>query len=125
MTAAILDAGALIALERGDRRVTALAAVIARDQIPAFVPAGVVAQVWRGTARQHAIARLLATDAIRVDPLDDATARAVGVLLGTSGTSDVVDGHVAWLARRTRGTVYTSDVGDIERIDPALHVVRV
>jgi predicted nucleic acid-binding protein len=125
VTPVVLDAGALIALERGNRRMIALVAVIVREEIPAFVPAGVIAQVWRGSSRQHDIARLLATRAIRVDPMDDATARAVGIVLGAAGTSDVVDGHVALLARRARATVYTSDPSDILQIDPALHVVPV
>ena len=123
MTPVILDAGALIALERGDKRMAALATVLARDEIPAFVPAGVVAQVWRGSARQHDLARLLATDAVRVDPMDGTTARAIGVLLGTSGSSDVVDGHVALLGMRTRGKVFTSDEADLRRIAPRLDIV--
>jgi thiazole synthase ThiGH ThiG subunit len=125
VTAVVLDAGALIGLERGDRRMTALAMVIVRNEVPAFVPAGVIAQIWRGSSRQHPISRLLATGAIRVDCMDDATARAVGIMLGASGTSDVVDGHVVLLARRARATVYTSDSGDLARIDPSLDIVSV
>jgi len=121
----VLDSGALIALERGDRRMTALALVVTREQIPTFIPAGVVAQVWRGSVRQHDIARLLATDAVRVDPLDESTAKAVGALLGASRTSDVVDGHVALLTRRTHGTVYTSDEDDIRMIDPLVDIVPI
>jgi len=118
----VLDTGALIALERRDSRMIALIITVTRDEIPTFIPAGVVALVWRGSARQHNIARLLATDAVRVDPLDESTAKAVGTLLVTSRTSDVVDGHVALLARRTHGTVYTSDE-DLHRIDPTLDIV--
>lgn len=125
MTAVVLDTGALIALEGGDTRMLALAKVITRDRLPTLVPAGVVAQAWRGSPRQHPVARLLATQALRVDALDEDTAKAVGVLLGTSGTSDVTDGHVALLGRRTRGTVYTTDPSDLERIDPALRIVPV
>ena len=125
MTGVILDAGALMALERGDPRLTALALVVVRDRIPTLVPAGVLAQVWRGSARQHGVARLLATGAVRVDALDETTAKAVGVLLATSGTSDVVDGHVALLGRRTHGTVYTSDAADIHRIDPTVQTVAI
>ena len=121
----ILDAGALIALERRDSRMIALILAVTRNEIPTFVPAGVLAQVWRGSARQHDIARLLATDAVRVDSLDEDAAKAVGTLLGASGTSDVVDGHVVLLARRTRGTVYTSDEGDLHGIDPRLDVVSI
>ena len=125
MNAAVLDAGALIALERGSQRMLALLVVLTRDQRQAYVPAGVVAQVWRGSARQHHLARLLATDAVSADTMDEATARAVGVLLGRSGASDVVDGHVALLGLRTRGTVLTSDAEDIRRIAPGLDIVPV
>jgi len=121
----VLDTGALIALERRDSRMIALIITVAGEEIPTFIPAGVVAQVWRGSARQHNITRLLATDSVQVDPLDEDTAKAVGALLGTSRTSDVVDGHVALLARRTHGTVYTSDEGDIRRIDPRLDIVPI
>ncbi|MDR0782532.1 MAG: hypothetical protein LBE83_02065 [Propionibacteriaceae bacterium] len=123
MIPAILDAGALIALERRDPRLVALAMVITRDEIPALVPAGVVAQVWRGSPRQHSLARLLTTEAVRVDPLDEETAKAVGILLSASGTSDIVDGHVALLGRRTRGRIYTTDEQDIRQIDPTLDIV--
>jgi hypothetical protein len=71
----MLDAGALTALERGSRRMIALVAVILREEILAFVPAGVIAQVWRGSSRQHDVARLIATRAVRADPMDDATAK--------------------------------------------------
>jgi len=121
----VLDTGALIALERRDSRMIALIITVAGNEIPAFIPAGVVAQAWRGSSRQHNIARLLATDSVQVDPLDEDTAKAVGALLGASRTSDVVDGHVALLARRTHGTVYTSDEGDIRQIDPTLDIVSI
>ena len=42
-----LDAGALIALERGDRRVVALLREALDRRVRICVPAGVVAQVWR------------------------------------------------------------------------------
>src|SRR5215468_418697 len=57
----VLDAGAFVAVERGDRDVVAL---IKRERQAGRVPVshgGVVAQVWRGgTGRQVAVARLMA-----------------------------------------------------------------
>lgn len=123
MTVLVLDAGALIALERRDRRMLALADELHRDRHAAFVPAGVVAQVWRGSARQHPVLRLIRADAVRVDPLTDEVALVLGVLLGRAGTSDVVDAHVVHLARRLRATVVTSDPDDLTHLDPALPVV--
>jgi hypothetical protein len=55
------------------------------------VPAGVVAQGWRGGPRAARVARLLADPDVTVPVLDEATARAVGLLRGTSDTSDVVE----------------------------------
>jgi len=60
------------------------------------VPAAVVAQAWRDGARQARLARLL--KGCDVVPLDDASAREVGELLGRAGVSDPADGSVALLA---------------------------
>jgi hypothetical protein len=113
----VFDTGAFIALERLDKRMVALADEIVRHRIAAFVPSCVVAQVWRGSARQHAVARLLHANAIRVDPLDQKTAFEVGARFAETGTSDVIDGHVALLARRVGGVVLTSDPIDIRALD--------
>jgi len=121
----VFDAGALIALARRDREMLAAVAVIVSHKIPAYVPAGVIAQVWRGDPRQHDIAVLLKSDAVRVVALDETAAKQVGVLLGRTGTSDVTDGHVALVADNAGGTVYTSDPGDIAAINPALDIETV
>lgn len=123
MTILVLDAGAFSALERRDTRMLALADELHRRRRSALVPAGVVAQVWRGSARQHAVIRLIRANAVRVDPLSEDLAYHLGLLLATSGTSDVVDAHVAWLARRLRATVVTSDPDDIAALDAALAIV--
>lgn len=68
MTVVVLDAGALIALERRDTRMLALADELYAARRTGYVPAGVVAQTWRGSARQHAMVRLLRAGAVRVDP---------------------------------------------------------
>ena len=84
-----------------------------------------MAQVWRGSSRQHAMIRLLRTGVIRAEPLSEEVALRVGLLLAATGTSDVIDGHVALIARKVRGTVVTSDPEDIARLDPSLDLVRV
>lgn len=122
----VFDSGALIALERGDNEMASIIAVIERYRIRTYIPSGVVAQVWRGHPRQHPIAKLLKSELITVVPLDDETARRVGLVLGRSQTSDVVDGHVALLASSLgNAVVYTSDPDDIRRIDPRLKVIPV
>lgn len=107
----ILDAGAFVAVERGDRD---LVAIIKRERLADRVPVthgGVVGQVWRGgTGRQTNLARLLA--GVDVEPLDDALGRRAGVLLGAAGTSDVIDAAVVLLAR-DGDEIHTSDPGDL------------
>jgi predicted nucleic acid-binding protein len=125
VTAIVLDSGAMIALERRDTRMLALADELHRARRVSYVPAGVVAQTWRGSARQHAVMRLLRAGAIRVDPLLEDVAYRLGLLLAKSGTSDIVDAHVALLARRLRATVVTSDPDDLTALDSTLSVVAV
>jgi hypothetical protein len=119
----VLDSGALIAFERGDRGVVALVARALERGAPLAVPAGVVAQVWRDGARQARLARLLAAPIAGVVALDDHAARAVGQLLGVSGTTDVVDAAVVWCARTRGMAVVTSDPDDLRRIDGSVQVV--
>jgi len=125
MNGVTLDAGALIAFERNDRRVVAvIARALERGQRIA-VPAGVVGQVWRDGRRQVRLARLLGSDALEVEPLDDSRARAAGQLCGVTHTQDVIDASVV-LCARTRGhAVMTSDTHDLSRLDPTLPVVAI
>lgn len=115
----------MIALERRDTRMLALADELHRARRIGYVPAGVVAQIWRGSARQHATMRLLRAGAVRVDSLTEDVAYRLGLLLAKSGTSDVVDAHVALLARRLRATVVTSDPDDLTALDSTLILVVV
>ena len=115
----------MIALERRDTRMLALADELHQARCVGYVPAGVVAQTWRGSARQHATMRLLRAGAVRVDPLSEDVAYRLGLLLAKSGTSDVVDAHVALLARRLRATVVTSDPDDLTALESTLIFVAV
>lgn len=69
----VLDAGAFVAVERGDRDVVAL---VKRERLAGRTPVssgGVVAQIWRGgRGRQAPVARLLA--GIEIVPIDDSDA---------------------------------------------------
>jgi hypothetical protein len=108
----ILDAGALIAIDRGDRRVGAMLRVAWEAGLSVRTSATVVGQVWRGGAKQTLLARALMGVAIR--DFDDRAARRVGALLGVTGASDVVDAHVV-LDATPEDRVLTSDVEDIRR----------
>jgi len=120
-----LDAGALIAFERNDRRVVAIVARAWERRIRLAVPAGVVGQVWRDGRRQVRLVRLLGSDVVDVEPLDDARARAAGQLCGVSKTRDVIDASVVLCARARDHSVLTADPGDLRRLDPSLRVVAI
>ncbi|KJE22336.1 hypothetical protein FF36_03405 [Frankia torreyi] len=114
MSALVLDAGALLAVERGDREMVARLRVAQQRGIGLRSNAVVVAQVWRDHAgRQAALTRLLR--AVEVCTVDDRTGRDAGVLLGRTGTSDVVDAMVALLVR-PGDRILTSDPKDITRL---------
>jgi hypothetical protein len=126
----VLDAGALIAVERDRRRVKTLvlAAHLAGHDV--VVPAGVLAQVWRNGARQALLARYLrsgvgAGTAPVVEPFDERSARWAGELCAASGSTDVVDASVVICARARRLTVLTSDPDDLLRLDPACSLIPV
>ncbi len=120
-----LDAGALIALERRDRRVAAMLKVAQSHRLEISVPTGVIGQVWRDGSRQALLARLLAADDVELVVLDAETARAAGVLCGRSRTKDVIDASVALCARAREHKVLTSDPDDLLALDASLdlHVV--
>jgi hypothetical protein len=87
------------------------------------VPAGVVGQVWKGSAQQARQARLLNARDVVVEPLTEIGARAAGVLCGYAGATDVVDASVVLTARRYQATVISSDRADLRVLDPTVPVV--
>lgn len=112
----LLDAGAFIAVERGDRRVMAL---LAREHRAGRLPlthGGVVGQVWRADARQARVARLLSGTAVAA--LDDALGRAAGALLARSGGRDVIDAAIVVLAG-DGDEILTSDAEDLAALATA------
>ena len=115
----VLDAGALLAIDRRDRQVGALLRVAQQERIPVRTSPAVVAQVWRHGARQARLARVLA--GVAVPPLDLDTGKRLGVLLGTTNSCDVVDAHVASLAR-AGDQVLTSDLDDLRILLDTLSV---
>jgi hypothetical protein len=118
----LLDAGAFLAVERGDRDVVAL---VKRERLAQRAPlshGGVVAQVWRGgSGPQAELARLLA--GVDVKPLDQDLGKKAGVLLGLSRTADAVDAALVCLAA-DGDDILTSDTGDLKALAEAagLHV---
>jgi len=121
----VLDAGALIAFERGNARMRALVREALKNGARLIIPAGVLAQAWRGDARQAPLRALTKGPTTVVPPLDEVLAEAAGVLCGRAGTSDVIDASVVLVARRERAVVVTSDVDDLHRLDPKLPLERI
>lgn len=118
-----LDTGALLATERGEPRMRALLQRVAERGAEVHVPAGVVAQAWRGGSRQARLARLLTATDVRIVDLDALTARAVGRLCGLSGQSDVVDVHVVLNAVEHGHRIVTSDPTDLAKVDPSVVLI--
>ena len=113
MASLILDSGALIAIERGDRRLGAVLLEAGRAGVDTVTSSACVAVVWRDPARQARLTRAL-RGTIEA-PLDPPTARRCGELLSIAKTSDVVDAAIALLVN-TGDVILTSDHGDIERL---------
>ena len=120
----VLDAGAFIALERRNPVMVALAWRATERKVPLVTSAAVVAQVWRATARGAIPIGFLLKHTTVVD-LSFAVARVLGRMLGRARRGDVVDAHVAFLARERGWTVLTSDPDDILALDSTLTVERI
>ena len=122
MTTLVLDAGALIALDRNDRSVWAMLRVASDDASTVAVPAGAIGQAWRDGARHVLLARALRhCDEVA---LDGSHARAAGLLCGQTSTIDVIDASVAitaaGLARSADVAILTSDPNDLRQLGTAL-----
>jgi hypothetical protein len=116
----ILDAGAFVAAEQGDRDVVALAKRERLAGRPPVTNGGVVAQVWRGgRGRQVRVAQLLA--GTEVVPVDEILGRRAGMLLAASGRSDAVDAAVVSQAA-DGDDILTSDPGDLRALAEAAGV---
>ena len=120
-----LDAGALIALDRGNKRMIALLDQALMQHRNFRIPSGVVGQAWRDGRTQVALARFLRTEEVEIVPLDQELARSCGELCGATGTSDVIDASVVILGRERRDIIVTSDPDDLRRLNPKAPIVRI
>jgi predicted nucleic acid-binding protein len=112
----VLDAGALQALERRHVRLLVDLRRAHDLGLKIRIPAGALAQSWRGGPRSASIARLLkqSCDIVQVD---ERSAREIGEFIATLQPDvthpDIVDAHVALVTRRTGSLVWTSDPDDM------------
>jgi len=114
----VLDAGAFLEIERGNRDLMAL---LKREHLAGRVPVthgGVIGQIWRGGRDRGAnVARLL--PGVDVRPVDTSLGRRAGLLLGAAETTDVIDAAVVLLAH-DGDEIFTSDATDLVRLAQAL-----
>ncbi len=123
MPGVTLDAGALIALDRYDRRVVVLLARARETAARVTVPATALAQAIRRPDRQVRLARLIRQPTTDLIDLGRVDATNVGRLLAASGTADIADAHVIICARRAGQPVVTSDPGDLHALDPGVRLI--
>ena len=117
MSALILDAGPLVAVDRGDRAMIARLRVAQQTGLELRSNAMVIAQVWRdGHGRQANLARLLR--AVDVRAVDCRDGRQAGALLAATGTADPIDATVVLLAA-PGDRILTSDPDDLTRLAEA------
>jgi hypothetical protein len=108
----ILDAGAVMAVSRGNPTLRARLKVAAKDRAEVVIPPVVVTQTIRGGPGDAPINQLLKT--VQVPPADLELARQAGGLLGATGLRDAADAHVmAEAFRRLPAVVLTSDPEDM------------
>jgi hypothetical protein len=106
----VLDTGALIAFDEGDRTARAILERANRNGVAVSTTTGAVAQAWRDGSRQARLALLL-KGVLEVELTRDRR-RSVGRLLGRSGRTDVVDASVVDAAV-DGDEILTSDPDDI------------
>ena len=106
----ILDAGPLVAIDRGERAAQSFLSASFETGAVLHTTAPVVAQVWRDGSQQARLAKFLGT--IEVHHFTIVDAQAVGGLLRRSNTSDVVDAHLVVLALRLSDSIITADTPD-------------
>ena len=113
----VLDAGALLAVDRGERTMIARLRIAQRHGIQLRTSAIVIAQVWRDPrGRQAELARLLG--AVDVRPVDEQLGREAGLLIGRARTSDPIDATVMLVAA-DGDRILTSDPRDLKRLAAA------
>jgi hypothetical protein len=110
---AVLDAGALLAVDRRDRMTGARLRLLQQQGTPIRASSAVVGQVWRDGRRQANLARILA--GVGIEALGTGDGKRIGELLALAGSADVVDAHVALMTAHA-DIVLTSDPGDIRRL---------
>jgi predicted nucleic acid-binding protein len=116
------DTGALIAVERRRDRMLRVVRAAEQTATPIVVPAVVLAEWWRG--RPSARMALL-LEGVRIEVVDGELARLAGEAMAAVPAATAIDALVMASAALRGGVVYTSDVGDLQRLGRHFPEVRV
>ena len=114
-----LDTGALIALEKRERRMKALLERARLEGRIITVPAVVVTEWWRNGDRQTKI-----LEAFDVEPMTERLAKIAGEALLATPTATIADTIVMASAALRGDIVYTSDFDDLDRLHTHFKAVR-
>ena len=120
MAILVLDAGVLIAHERGDRSPAAWLDRAAREGVDIAVAAPTIAEVWRDGSRQARLARLL--NVCRIIDCDRQLARSGGENMARASSRETLDAIVVAAAALVGGAVLTDDLSDLRPLGAAAGV---
>ena len=116
-----LDAGALLAIERGEQRGTQLLELAKRRLAVLAVPVPVIAAWWRGRTdvRDHIL------NVVNVEPLSPAVAKAAGEAQAKLRRASALHAIVLAFAASRGDVVFTSDPKHLESLQAYFPTVRV
>jgi predicted nucleic acid-binding protein len=114
------DTGALIALERGEKRMRTVSLAARASGAIVTVAAPVLIEWWRNGPRQRAV-----LDAVTVERTTERLAKLAGEAIAAVPGATPIDALVMASAAQRGDVVYTSDFGDLERLCSHFPSVRV
>ena len=121
MAVLTFDTGALIGLERRRARISKIYTTAIADGLRVTIPSVVVSEWWRSRTD----AREMILRGLIVEPVDTELAKLAGIAIATVRGATAIDALVMASAARRGDVVYTSDVGDLQRLSSYFPAVRV
>ena len=121
MAVLTFDTGALIGLERRRARISKIYTTAIADGLRVTIPSVVVSEWWRSRTD----AREIILRGLIVEPVDTELAKLAGIAIATVRGATAIDALVMASAARRGDVVYTSDVGDLQRLSSYFPAVRV
>jgi predicted nucleic acid-binding protein len=122
----VLDSGAVIALAAGNVRARRFLADAIRQDRQIVLPAVVLAETTRGSARDAVINRII-NQVDLIAPIDEAVARLAGRLLARAGGNATMDALIVAVAiiGREETIILTGDVSDLTRLANGHRSIRI